>query len=244
MSQPVVISLTMPLLYETEVEDWPYAFAGSCFPVRWKNALYIVSAFHCIENHRLKPESTLYPMLPSTKEFFGFSHFLRAKMQDTQDMRHYDQIVLQVSNELDSIQQSTLVKAIDLSDEDNIAKLSEPDKINEVWLKGYPFQNPSHLVDYEKKEIKPQALVINGFVSSRKSPFAHCSYVAVQNSSPFGWFPNGMSGSAVYVTDVLGKTRFAGTLIEFNEHTNEFLVIDPTPLYAMLKIEHSSSMEG
>lgn len=244
MSPPEVISSTMPLLYETGFDDWPYAFAGSCFPVRWKNALYIVSAFHCFENHGLKPESTLYPIPSSPNEFFGFSHTLRAKLPETQDMRHYDQIVLQVSNELHPIQQTAAVKAIDLSDDDNIAKLSEPDTIHDVWLRGYPLQNPSHLVDSEKKKIKPQALVTNGFVSSRKSPSAHCSYVKVQTPSPFGWAPNGMSGSAVYVTDVLGKTRFAGTLIEFNELTDEFLVIDPTPLHTMLKMEHSSSIEA
>lgn len=159
-------------------------------------------------------------------------------------MRHYDQIVLQVSNELHPIQQTTAVKAIDISRDDNITKLSEPDTIHEVWLRGYPLQNPSHLVDSEKNKIKPQALIVNGFISSRKSPYAHCSYVRVQTSSPFGWAPNGMSGSAVYVTDELGKTRFAGTLIEFNEFTDEFLVIDPTPLQALLNMEHSSSIEA
>lgn len=46
-----------------------------------------------------------------------------------------------------------------------------------------------------------------------------------------------MIGSAVHVTDEIGKIRFAGTLIEFNELTNEFLVIDSTPATGIVEYE-------
>jgi len=50
MEVPNILDSTKPVLYQTGYEEWPYAYAGSCFPVRWKNNLYIVSAFHCFEN--------------------------------------------------------------------------------------------------------------------------------------------------------------------------------------------------
>ncbi|NTU50085.1 MAG: hypothetical protein HGA87_04230 [Desulfobulbaceae bacterium] len=32
---PNILKSTQPLLYETGFDEWPYAYAGSCFPVRW-----------------------------------------------------------------------------------------------------------------------------------------------------------------------------------------------------------------
>lgn len=201
--------------------------------------LYIVSAFHCYENHQVNPDATLYPIPTTTTEYFGFSCILRAKINGSTDLKHYDQIALQVSSELHPNTQTDPVKAIDLSDSDMITKLTDPDAVTDVWFRGYLLENSSHAVDYELSKIRSQAYVTNGFVSSKKSNFEYCCYVKVITPTPRGMSPNGMSGSAVYASDKHGKLRFAGTVIEFNELAKEFLVIDATVLRALLEKDNA-----
>ena len=235
---PDILDSTKPVLYETGYEEWPYAYAGSCFPVRWKNNLYIVSAFHCFENHQVEPEATLYPIPTDTEQFFGFCCKYRAKVNEANDLKHYDQILLQVSAEIHSNEQLCSVAAPDLSNSDSIISLSS-DQIVDVWLRGYLSENPKHEVDYGNRTIRQQAYVTNGYVSSRKSLFEYCHMLKVKTPTPDGMSPDGMSGSAVYGVDHNGNSRLAGTVIEYNSHTNEYLVIDSMVLSKLLETKNA-----
>ena len=238
MHIPKILESTKPVLYETGYDEWLYSYAGSCFPVRWKNNIYIVSAFHCYENHQVKPEDTLYPIPKKLDEYFGFCCTLRAKVDDTKDLKHYDQILLQVSPEIHSEDQLKSVDAIDLSAAESIIDLSD-NEIADVWLRGYLSENPSHEINYNERKIKQQAFVTNGIVSSRKSTFDYCHMVKVKTPTPDGYSPDGMSGSPVYVTDNNGKIRFGGVVIEFNIYTEEYMVIDSRVIRELLGKENS-----
>lgn len=238
MNVPKILESTKPLLYETGYDDWPYAYAGSCFPVRWKNQLYIVSAFHCFENHQVQPEATLYPIPMRQEDFFGYCCKLRGKAHGAKDSKHYDQILLQVSQSIHSNSEIDSVNALDLSEPESIISLSCPDVVD-VWLRGFLSENSNHSVDYESGIIKQQAYVTNGLLSSRKSLFAHCYMLKVKTPVPAGVSPNGMSGSAVYAVDKRGTVKFAGTVIEYNQFTAEFLVIDSVVLSGLLRTENA-----
>ncbi|MDX8399041.1 MAG: hypothetical protein R8K20_02185, partial [Gallionellaceae bacterium] len=222
---PQILNSTKPILYKTGYDEWPYAYAGSCFPVRWQNKLYIVSAFHCFENHQVEPEATLYPIPIKQNHFYGYCCTLRAKINEAKDLKHYDQILLQVSPNIHNDSELASVHAFDLSDSQNLISLSSQG-ISDVWLRGFLLENPGHEVDYETCKIRQQAYVTNGFVSSRKALFDYCNMLKVKTTIPDGMSPNGMSGSAVYAKDSNGNVRFAGTVIEHNSLTDEFLVID------------------
>lgn len=237
--EPPIIYSTQPILYDTGYEEWPYAYAGSCYPVRWKNNLYIISAHHCYKNHDVKPEKTLYP-IPDSKplQFYGFNFKLTAKITTTKNDKHKDQVILVVSNELHTQNIIDLTEAIDLSEDINIVSLSEP-KIKDVWLRGYLSNNPSHKIDYENKKLKPQAYITNGIVSSRESNSDFCHLLKVKTPFPEDLSPDGMSGSPVYAINKQGKLGLAGTVIEFNTLTNEFLVIDSAVLRELLRRENA-----
>jgi len=158
MDTPPILEATKPVLYETGYDEWPYSYAGSCFPVRWGNKLYIVSAFHCYENHQLNPEDTLYPIPADKNEFFGFCYTLRAKTEEAEDSKHYDQILLQVSTEIHSEAQINSVDAIDLSSIESIITLSDRE-IKDIWLRGYLSENPSHEISHDERKIKQHVLV-------------------------------------------------------------------------------------
>jgi hypothetical protein len=235
---PKILDSTKPILYETGYDEWPYAYAGSCFPVRWKNKLYIVSAFHCFENHQVDPEATLYPIPIKSDHFFGYCCKLRARVNEAKDLKHYDLILLQVSPNVHSNEEIDSVNAFDLSNTEMLISLSSQE-VMDVWLRGFLLENPDHAVDYETCKIKQQAYVTNGFVSSRKSLFDYCHMLKVKKPIPDGMSPNGMSGSAVYVVDKNGGVKFAGTVIEHNSFTDEFLVIDSTVLSELLRTENA-----
>ena len=150
MDIPKILESTKPVLYETGYEEWPYSYAGSCYPVRWKSNLYITSAFHCYENHQVKPEDTLYPNPKEQDKFFGFCCTLRAKVAEANDLKHYDQILLQVSPEIHSEEQLNSVDAMDLSNAESIISLSD-NGIKDVWLRGYLSENHSHEVDCDER---------------------------------------------------------------------------------------------
>jgi hypothetical protein len=237
--EPSIINSTQPILYDTEYEDWPYAYAGSCYPVRWNKNLYIISAYHCYENHDVKPEKTLYSIPKSEPlQFYGFNFKLTAKIKNAKDDKHKDQVILVVSNELHTQNIVDLPKALDLSDNENIISLSDPE-ISDVWLRGYLSNNDSHKIDYEKKKISPQAYVTNGIVSTRGSNSAHCYLLKVKTPCPEGLSPDGMSGSPVYAITNQGRLGLAGTVIEFNSLTDEFLVIDSAVLRELLRRENA-----
>ncbi|NTU49956.1 MAG: hypothetical protein HGA87_03550 [Desulfobulbaceae bacterium] len=235
---PKILDSTKPILYETGYEEWPYAYAGSCFPVRWKNKLYIVSAFHCFENHQVEPEATLYPIPVKQDHFFGYCCMLRAKVNEAKDLKHYDQLLLQVSHDIHSDKEIGSVNAFDLSDSQSLISLSSPDVLD-VWLRGFLLENPGHEVDYEALKIRQQAYVTNGLVSSRNSLFNYCHMLKVKTPVPAGMSLNGMSGSAAYAVDKNGNVKFAGTVIEHNSFTDEFLVIDSLVLSELLRAENA-----
>ncbi len=232
---PEILESTQPLLYETDSEypEYPYAYAGSCFPVRWKEHLFIISAYHCYENHGIDPEKTLYPIPSCPESFFGFCEVLRfAEDLDANNQKHCDQIALKVHSRDSTALRS--VNALDLSIAKNSISLS--DNIpRDVWLRGFLFDNPAHHICYEKNKIYQQAYVTNGYVSSRVyHSNKYCHMVKVKTPTYKNFSPQGMSGSAVYCEDIHGNIRFGGTVIEYNEMTCEFMVIDALILCELL----------
>ena len=135
IQEPSILSSTQPILCETGIEDWPYGYFGTCFPIRWENDLYIVSALHCYENHEISPECTCYPIPINEREFFGFCRKLKARNKKAKDLEHSDQILLQVASNIHSEAQLNSVEALDLSDAQSIISLSDQG-IKDVW--SYP----------------------------------------------------------------------------------------------------------
>lgn len=233
-STPKILNSTKPVLYETGYADWPYAFAGSCFPIRWGRKLYIVSAYHCYENHQVKPEDTLYPLPEDDRRFLGFCSKTRGKDRESLDSKHHDQIVIEVCANLHPARELESVEAIDVSKPNGTISLDDP-SLKDVWLRGYMFANPEHKIDYEEGKISQQAYVTNGVVSSRRSLFEHCHMLKVKTPCPKACSPKGMSGSPVYGEDSDGNVKYAGTVIEFNSHTDEYLIIDFSILVETLR---------
>jgi hypothetical protein len=82
-----LLKSTKPILYETSEEGWPYALSGTCYPVKFNNTLFIVSAYHCYSNWNIKPENTLYSRPGDPTAFLAFDTKVRARVQQSKDDR-------------------------------------------------------------------------------------------------------------------------------------------------------------
>jgi len=92
-----LLNPTRPILYETDFDEWPYALSGTCFPVKYGDELFIVSANHCYDNTGIFPEQTLYPRPDDPSGFLAFDLKVRARSPQAKDDKHHDQVVLRVA---------------------------------------------------------------------------------------------------------------------------------------------------
>jgi len=229
-----LLTSTMPILYDTGCEEWPYAYAGTCFPVRYMETLFIVSADHRYRNHGISPERTLYPTPDDPASFFAFDLETHAAWPHAKDDKHRDQVLLRVARACHPEGETQRVPCLDLAESSN-ALLPVSGGLIDIRLRGYPFGCPQHAINYDAQKIRRQAYATNCHIRNRRSPFSLCYYVKMVTPIPTGMSPNGMSGTPAYGVSRLGSPAYCGTVIEYNESTSEYLVIGPEVLVNALR---------
>jgi hypothetical protein len=230
-----LLASTEPILYETFCDEYIYAYSGTCYPVKYSGRLFIVSANHCFENSGISPEQTLYP-IPTGRgpqRFFGIDAKYRAKAPEAKDVKHQDQIVLEVAKS-HRPEEIIGVSALDLSLPGN-ALTPTGKSIKDIFVRGFPFEAPQHAIDYDQQIIRKQAYLTNGLVTATKSSFDFCYFIKLIQPIPDGMSPNGMSGTPVYGVTNQGMPVYCGTIIEYNKFDGEYLIISPEILVNTLK---------
>lgn len=229
-----LLDATKPIIYETGVEEYPYALSGTCYPVRYHRNLFVVSAFHCYKNFNIEPEQTLYPRPANPTEFFALDRWFRAHAAESKDDEHYDQIVLRIARTDHSDSEIAQVAALDLAIPTN-ARLPTGSNIKDFLIRGYPFGAPGHYVDYDTQKISQQAYCTNGCLGVSKAPFDHCYSIRMLAPIPHGMNPNGMSGTPVYGVTCDSRPVYCGTIIRYGEVSKEYLAIGPEVLVNCLR---------
>ena len=227
-----ILNYTKPLLYDTDYEGYEYAYAGSCFLLKWQEKLYIVSAKHCFDNHHnIKAKDIMYP-IPNSEYFVGINNQF-----DICSQKDYaDQVILEVK--LDNLSKILFnsLEIIDLSYQNSIISFDNS-LIKDVYLRGFPFENDNHTIFHEEnnKKIRQQAYLTNSIIQTQKSSSDHCYYLKMKqptynyiegNDDENAKQANGMSGSPVYAIDINNNIYFAGIIIKYNKITSEYLVIN------------------
>jgi hypothetical protein len=225
MNHPNVLEATKPLLYETGVEEYPYQYAGTCFPLRCYGELYILSAKHCYTNHQLKPECTLFPVSTDPRSFYAFDRIYQGSIPGASDDQHSDFIALRVAKNKHSKEELLTQVALDLST-DNTVSLATNKRLIDVWVRGYPFENPKYGVDYDAHAIRSQAYTTNnGGLDVTRSPFDRCYWLNLKAPVPPNVSPNGMSGSPVYGIHFSGRILFLGIITCFDRASSNYLLV-------------------
>jgi hypothetical protein len=202
--------------------------------VKYRRALFIVSAFHCYSNSKIDPEQTLYPRPGDPTDFFAFDLKSRAHAEQAKDDEHYDQIVLRVARNHHSESEVDKVAALDLAVPSN-ARVPTATGIKDFWIRGYPFAAPKHFVDYDLQRISQQAYCTNGCAGVLKAPYDFCYSIRMITPIPNGTHPNGMSGTPVYGLTHRNTPLYWGTIIRYGQAEGEYIAIGPEILVNCLR---------
>jgi hypothetical protein len=218
------LKLTKPILYETNIEKYPYAYAGTCFPIKWKNILYIITAKHCIKNHKISEEDILYPNPNDSRDFLAFNekYFIEITSKD----REIDDVVILKVAATEDFSKDDIINfdVIDISKENNITILRN-ELVEDLFLRGYPFELDSHEILYDEDIIRQRAYTTNGFKKIKRSNlYEHCYNISFIEPIPEGISPNGMSGSPIFALKN-NRLVFCGMVTKFNEITKDYLII-------------------
>jgi len=236
MEPPNILSATKPLLYETGVDDWPYAFAGTCFPLRYGNRLYILSAKHCFTNHSVRPEDMLYPTPLDQRTFFAFDTKIEGCVPTATSDLHSDFLAMRVASSKHNDDELRLQTAMDVSDGGNVIKPTSQ-ALMDVWLRGYPFDCPAHEIDYDGESIRSQAYTTNGGgVDVKDSQYDHCYWLRLKTPIGSDMSPCGMSGSPVYgIRRKDAGSVFLGLLTCFEPESKRYLFIGAEVIVGLLR---------
>lgn len=217
---------TQPIIFEELDETEPYDYSGTCYPVKYKGSLFIVSAYHCYKTCNIEPEGTLFPLPSDPQEFFAFDRTYRFRVPTSNDEEHYDHVCLRVAGTSLSDSKFDKVNALDLAIQSN-AKLPTSNEIKDFWIRGFPHDAPKHRIDYEQKTISKQAYCTNGVLHVKKAPSDFCYIIGMKTPIPSGMHPNGISGSPVYGITFANQPVYCGTIIKYSEGSGEYFVIGP-----------------
>lgn len=237
MNSPTVDALlnsTKPIVFDTKTPEWPYAYCGTCFPVRFRETLYIVSADHCYTNFAITPPQTLYMTPNDLHTAFAFDLQVRAESPMAKDKKHRDQVVLRVAKSKHPPSQTSQVSALDLSNPAN-STLPTNRTVTDIVLRGYPFDAPKHEIDYDELKIRQQAYTTNGCLQAQRAIYDFCYLITLVTPIPAGMSPKGMSGSPIYGVNSKGNPLFCGMIIEYNYITKDYLAVGPEVLVNSLR---------
>jgi hypothetical protein len=226
-----VLDLTQGIIWETGLEGYDYSVTGSCFPLRYKNSLYIVTALHVLRNLCREPKDMMYIVGSDKRNAFSYDLFI---FGNEQLGKKNDFCLSRVTN-------PELMGALKFGSifdlEKDLLSISA-DSLHDLYIRGYPEELKGNFVDYDSGKISTQAYMTNGFERIRQIDEPGCSCIKMKTpvDLKFNNNPNGMSGSPVYGINKALKPGICGIMIGYNKFTDEYLIINASSILDSLKI--------
>ncbi|MGD0679698.1 MAG: hypothetical protein ABSC94_30290, partial [Polyangiaceae bacterium] len=89
-----LVSCALPVMSEYDSDAYPYFFGGTCFLVRYKESLFIVTACHVLKDK--SADALRIPRRPSSRTFLVLRHIWRApsELLAHEDPEKYDWAVI------------------------------------------------------------------------------------------------------------------------------------------------------
>lgn len=206
----------VPLLFETGIEQAPYAHAGTGFLAVWESTLFLVTAGHCIQKGQ--ENSLVLPLSTSTREVAplrNYFHDVVASVSAAEEPA--DIVCYSVESSLRTAEPlwrraTQLPLTFDI--ESILALAGDNREQIPLTAAGFPLSGTASEIDYEAKTFVSQEARISGrYAGTSQVTHAHC--MRVTHPGPIRDI-NGMSGSPVFsYAPFEGKKRyfFVGMLV-------------------------------
>jgi hypothetical protein len=201
-----LVNCALPVLSEYDSDEYPYFFGGTCFLVKHRGDLFVVTARHVLKQ---KPvEDLRIPRRPSSRTFLTLRTSWTApdELLQCEDPDQYDwQIVRADWPELDADDPLSSVLDLDAIPSATMKVLPEGYK---MVVRGFPTQLSA--IAFEAMRIKWQAFAGTGMYVGPAS-WHKCHTLRLDEPDAVASY-DGLSGSPVFVVWPAGEGRFQPAL--------------------------------
>jgi hypothetical protein len=202
-----------PLLFDTGLEDFPYAAGGSSFLILHRACLLLVTADHCLRNNRTKPSEVLVLDASDGRTFLTFDRVSVGKRSDDDEVDFVDFAIFRIRQDTVNPDQLRRLHPFPIS-ERTIIKPDDP-RVRGLVARGFPLD--LNAIDYEQQRIPQVSVTTPGVVESPDPSQAHMfimRYAAHGTPVRHDTDGNGVSGGVVLAAvDEEPQVRLAGMVI-------------------------------
>jgi hypothetical protein len=193
-----------PLLVDGDtISEFPYWNIGTGFLIRFEGNVYLVTAKHCLQNHKAEPEQISIPVGSGSDEFILFDRIYRGDAEGAEDNDFADYVIMRAKAGSISEAHTSALNAFNLAAHSVI--LPENPKVKNLWIRGYP--RVLNAIDYENKHISRKSFTFDGtYIGPSGSKHCHTlEYTPhpevddpdqLSGSPVFGLIPAGMESTA------------------------------------------------
>jgi hypothetical protein len=192
-----------PLMFDTEIENIDYGIAGSCFLVHYRGQLFVITANHCLTAEN--GNDVRIALDPVTKSFLPLKQLHRGQsIPPNQD--YADLAIFEAAPEIMEAKEQQRLHALQLDSLKNPEMKIKVDA--KLLVPGFP--KCLNEVDYDRFVIHTQRYLPSGdYCGSAGRPGIH--RMAFHELEQITW-PDGMSGSPVYLVENHPEAHFFGLL--------------------------------
>jgi hypothetical protein len=223
---PSIRDCVRPLVFETDMEDFPYRISATCFLCRYRGRHWVITAKHCLR--ATDGKDVRIACNPRTKSFLPLATMHMASV-DHADDDHADVAIFEASPERLSSEEQGALKFLDLDQlESGHLRLTKGD---DIINPGYP--DDLNSVDYDAQKIVEQrycpGCVYDGETTDdhihflRYEPLEHVNRLSGMSGSPVfflkrhaGWVYCSLAGMLIRAVPESRVGRFisAGVIVE------------------------------
>jgi len=236
MTVDQLLMCAKPLFFDTNDEEWSYAFGGSGFVAAFGGAQYVITARHCFENeNKWQPEQLRCGLDTNSGDFLPISFLIRINMPGVLESDKFCDIVFfKIDSSLTTAAQLHALHPVDLETCARMQPINLEAGKSLLALKGYP--TVLNQINYEDRKLPARPYSITGTYAGA-APFPKGHLMKFHDVSLVAEH-DGLSGSPVFLfsTQPDLEFRFAGMHVrggEFNRQIGCF--IDAQVLFKALR---------
>ncbi|MGE0369488.1 MAG: hypothetical protein AB7P53_11090 [Candidatus Dadabacteria bacterium] len=184
------LACSLPILFETGLEEYPYSIGGTCFIVEYKQTMFVITANHVIGG--MDSNSILVPYFYGSRDFLPFNRCWEIEPKELEDDTDYsDLYILRIDEgelDHDKFQKAQTYR---------LRTYFSPtiDRNSHFFVRGYPKSDCG--IDYQNWKIHTSDAYLEG-VYYKRSVSSHCHIIRIISDTSSIKSLDGLSGSPIF----------------------------------------------
>jgi hypothetical protein len=194
-----LVQCARPILWENDIEEYPYSIGATCFIFSQNSEFYAATVRHNLSGRNA--DDLLIPYDETWREFLPIEGvFSPSASKDQSDREYADLVIMKIKAEMANISALSKFQEFDFHSTRNKKPIPENGKL---YVAGYP--GSLQKADYEERRIKQQRFIFDGnYGGKAESYFSELINFEELSALPepsYGEPMDGLSGSPVFFMD-------------------------------------------